>query len=133
MNENIYESPKSIVFTDLNTRLSIKRRLVWAAAIIFTAILYRGINKVAPQFAETFSSFGATLPLITQFFVKAYPAFFGFCIISLFPIFFWLVNFFSEKYALIIIKIAKYNLWLSLFCVALFMGSVYLPIFSMST
>lgn len=133
MDENIYESPKSNVSTDLQTKLGIGRRLIWTAAIIFTAILYRGINKVAPQFAETFASFGTELPSITQFFVKAYPVFIWFGIASLFPISFWLVSLFSEKYALKIIKISKYNLWLALFCFVLFMFSVYLPIFSIGT
>ena len=132
MNENIYEPPKSKVLNDVQTKLSIKRRLLWTAAIIFTASLYGGINKVAPQFAETFASFGAELPSITRFFVNAYPVFYWFNIVSLFPIIFWLVNLFSERYALVIIKISKYNLRLALFCFALFMFSVYLPIFTMS-
>lgn len=132
MNENIYESPRSNVSTDLQTKLSIKRRLIWTAAIIFTAILYRGINKAAPQFSETFASFGAELPSITKIFGDAYPAFYWFGIASLFPISFWLVNLFSEKYALRIIKISKYNLWLALFCFALFMFSVYWPIFTIN-
>ncbi|RYY73053.1 MAG: hypothetical protein EOO52_19470 [Gammaproteobacteria bacterium] len=132
MNENIYEPPKSNVSPDPHTTLSIKGRLVWTVAIIFTAMLYRSINKIAPQFAETFASFGTELSLITQFFVKAYPVFYWLGIASLFPISFWLINLFNEKYALRLIKIGKYNLWLSLLCFALFMISVYLPVFSMS-
>lgn len=131
MNDNMYESPKSDVSTGRQTTLSIKRRLLWTVAILFTAILYRGINKIAPQFAETFTSFGAQLPLITRLFVKAYPVFYWFGIISLLPMIFWLVSLFGDKCALKVIKIAKYNLCLAVLCFVLFMVAIYYPIFTM--
>jgi len=131
MKENLYEAPKSDASIEVPYKSSIKRRLMWTARIIITALLYRFINKVAPSFEQTFVSFGTELPLLTRFFIKAYPAFYWPCLVSLLPISFWLINFFNQTYALIIIKASKYNFYLALLCFALFMLAMYLPIFSM--
>lgn len=47
----------------------IKKALTYPAAIVAVAIIVTAILliKVVPQFAETFSSFGAELPMFTQF------------------------------------------------------------------
>lgn len=50
-------------------KAKIKKAMTYPAAVVVVAIVVTGILlvKVVPQFAETFSSFGAELPAFTQF------------------------------------------------------------------
>jgi len=86
MNTNIYCPPKTNAPTNSQTKLGIGAQVVWSFAIIFTAILYRGIYKMPPAFEKTFTAFGTDLPAATQLFLKIYPVFFWPSIVSLCPL-----------------------------------------------
>jgi type IV pilus assembly protein PilC len=130
MNENIYKTPQSD-FSGEVSGISVTRKILWAIGILFTASIYGAIYKVVPQFAETFSSFGADLPLLTRVSIDLHNVFIWFAVVSLLFISFLIVSIFNEKYADIMLKISKYNLTLSVVIFVLFMISMYLPIFTL--
>lgn len=133
MNENIYSTPERNLSEGATARISIIRKILWSIGIVFTANTYKAIDKAVPQFVETFSSFGADLPLMTRIAIHAHGAFHWISIISLLLILFLVVSIFNEKYAKVMLKISKYNLFISISVFVLFMISMYLPIFMLGS
>ena len=133
MNDNIYTAPKSKLSEREISGISLTRKILWVIGILFTANIYWAITKVIPEFAETFSAFGADLPFMTLVAINVHSVFKWFAIVSLLLILFLIVNIFNKKYANFMLKLSKYNLIMSIAIFVLFMISMYAPIFMLGS
>lgn len=100
-------------------------RIVGFVVTWMIVILFSVLSQFAyPQFNDLFSSFGSSLPIVTELVMAAYPGFLLLPIIIGYVWFFW-----PNKSARL--RVATRFGWLSIAFMILAFGSLYLPILKM--
>lgn len=134
MSVEIYKPPASDLQDSQTTKdAKFPKKLRGSVLAILTVWFYFGLNKIVPQFADTFSSFGADLPALTILSIKISVAFVWFGFLSIAILIFWLMCITFSAYENVAYKIIKYLFYLSISILTIILISMYLPIFQLGT
>jgi hypothetical protein len=123
----INKTPES----SIPTNVSISIRIGCTLLCLVAFILFRIPNEIAPQFAETFSNFGAELPLFTLVMLSLAPVYQFISYLTGLPLLIWLVFLFSAAQQKLLFKSGLIIFLIAFVFLIAFIVAMYLPIFSL--
>jgi hypothetical protein len=125
------ESINKTTESSIPTNASILKRIGCSLLCLAAFILLRIPNEIAPQFAETFSAFGADLPLYTLVMMALAPVYPFISYLTGLPLLIWLVFLFSPAQQRLLFKSGLVIFLIAFVLLIAFIVAMYLPIFNL--
>jgi type II secretory pathway component PulF len=112
--------------------LSLTKKIIAACIWATASLLFYALHKTIPQFQETFSSFGAQLPMLTKLALSLAGTYKPISYIFIIPIIFiFVLNEVSVKNQKLYFKVTIFSFIFTAIYFLISLVSMYLPIFSL--